>query len=500
MNGIGQVLELFDIYSPRPAARFVSLVTLAAGLLLLIAGADRGSATAILPLGLLVWVNRRRFLDTVEGLLERHPGWVIGLPLVVFGSKFLVAPPVARDDLLRHVVASFWPNGYADMYAHVADGVVIGNPYIGFDWLAGWLAHAIGPPGAMWILQAVAWLAFVVAFGRAGLRLAGGRERASILVLLALLASLHVMSARLFLARPEIFLGIWAIAAASVASRRGIAAWLLSGLALTTTYYLAPIYYAAALLLPLGARARLLLFGVLGAFWLVFWFAVEDGQLPALLLRPFEALAAQDARVQVSENLGILQLMIHPTMFVLALMCIAGLRWPGAEHRLLVLAGYFMLSNQVRFGGVIAPLLALFVLSGWQGAGACWIRHARTAAVAASALALSLASTSVPRYGSLPRFELPQGAVVLTAFDEAGYSLLFENPGKIRVTPIFDVGLVAPAAQAVVSALAGGNLDCAEVRRMGFTHVAERSLALQQVPDCLELAAAQQVWRLWRLR
>jgi hypothetical protein len=90
--------------------------------------------------------------------------------------------------------------------------------------------------------------------------------------------------------------------------------------------------------------------------------------------------------------------------------------------------------------------------------------------------------------------------VVLTAFDEAGYSLLFENPGKIRVTPIFDVGLVAPAAQALVSALAGGNLDCAEVRRMGFTHVAERSLALQQVPDCLELAAAQHSWRLWRLR
>lgn len=41
---------------------------------------------------------------------------MIGLPLVVFASKLLIALPVVRDNLLRHVV-SFWSNSYAILAA-----------------------------------------------------------------------------------------------------------------------------------------------------------------------------------------------------------------------------------------------------------------------------------------------------------------------------------------------------------------------------------------------
>lgn len=495
-SALSVVRSLLDIYSSRASSRLVVLATMGTGFYLLVRGGSTGSPMGAIPFLVLLWANHQRFLDTVESLLARRGWLVLAVPLLVFASKFLLAPPVASDDLLRHLVSRFWPGGYAEMYVYAS--LPPFELYPAFDWLAGSLALTIGPAPAMWVFQAAAVGGFVVVFSTVGRRLTGDSPMRAVLVLVALVLVLQIMGSRLFLARPEIFMTIWALAAPLAKRRPAVAAWCVTGLALGAGYWLAVLYFPAAILLALGARRRLVLFAGLTLSWFVLWWWMTDGRLVEALMWTFEQVGRREPGIAISENASILNVVLMPQFQALFI----GAAWAwsrgGGRTGFLLLAGYFLLSNQARYGGIVAPLLALYVLSGLDDRQFRWPRYSRSVATALGAMALSVLSNGVPRLAHLPQFALSEGAVVLTGLVGGSYSTTFANPGKVRVAPPFEIGALAPDVQRLVRDLDRGRLDCGALRRYAFTHVIEPTLS-GPVPPCLRLEETRLGWRLWRV-
>ncbi len=498
MRAISAVRSALDIYSDRPLPRVLALALLALGAWLLARGAPTGSALGALPLLLLAWANHPRFTRTVVDLFERRAWLVLAIPLAALAVRAAHPAPWASDDLLRHLAQAFWPDGYRGMYVHTALPPV--GLYPSFDWLAGTLARSIGPFPAMWTMQALAWIGFVAVFVAAARRTLGGASDAQsrTLTLVALTIVLVVMSQRLFLARPEVFLTIWAIAALIPVGVGGVLAWAAVGVALSSGYWLAALYFPAAFLLAASVRSRAIVFAALCAAWAALWWWLADGGPSSAIRWTLEQVANRIPGIVVSENRPILNLLFAPEMLALVLAGVWAWRMPTANRAVLALAAFFAASGQARYGTVIAPLLALFALGALRGrrlalpAGAPIV-----AALLSSAVFAQLAST-FPRMAAQPRFELPDGAVVLTGFDAASYATLIANPGRVRIAPAFEVGAAARPVQELVLDLARGRIDCAKVRGLGFTHLIERSLR-GEPPQCLSLRSTQAGWRLWTL-
>jgi len=494
---IGRLKSLFDLYSPSLASRTVVLATMALGVFLLARSAASGSAIGALPFVLLVWANHERFLTTLDGLFERHGWFVIAVPLSVFVARMIMQPPAATDDLLRHIASAFWPGGYRDMYVHTS--LPPAELYPLFDAFVGWLARLFGAAQAMWIMQAIAFSAFVLVFIVAARRLLGGNPATAILTLVALALVLSIMVGRLSLARPEILLTVWAIGAILVQSSLGLVMWIAVGAVLGFGYWLAPIYFPAVLLLKLSWRGRALALLVLGLLWAAFWLSITGGDSVAAMAWTLERVADRIPGIAVSENASVLNVLFAPAMLALGLGALWALRQPATDRRLLWLAAYFLLANQARYGGIIAPLLALAILSGLKGVVWPLAVPIRSAVVLFGAAWFSLMSNGIPRYAELPKFVLPEGAVVLTGFSRATYSTLFVNPGRIQVAPAFEIGAASETVQHLVKDLSAGRLDCTKLDGLGFTHLIEERLA-GRTAACLELEATQGGWRLWRIR
>lgn len=494
---LDRVRALLDIYSPNPVSRTIVVAMMTLGVVTLARGIASGSGVGAIPILLLVWANHERFLATVESLLARNDWLLLGLPLAVFVARLLMVPPAASDDLLRHIASAFWPGRYADMYAYSA--LPPASLYPGFDAVVGALAVRVGPAFAMWITQGLAFGGFVLVFVLAGYRQLAGQRMAAPLVLAALVVTLTVMGERLFLGRPEIFMTIWALAALLVRGKPGAVVWMTAGLLLCSGYWLAALYFPAVILLPLTRRGRAAAFVLLCAAWLAMWWWLADGHPARAIAWTLEQANNRIAGFEVGENRSIVNLMLHPVSLVLLIGAAWSFGRDRADARLLVLAGFFALSNQSRYGGVVLPLLALHILSALRGLHATWPARTRCAVVAVAVSALSLLSSTIPAYAALPRFELPAGSTVLTGFSVATYSTLFANPGRVRVTPAFEIGALDPAMQLIVKELAEGRVECERLQRYRFTHLVEDSLS-GPAPRCLTLLASQRGWRLWRVQ
>lgn len=496
MRVVSAVRSALDIYSAHLLPRVLAVALLLLGAWLLARGAPTGSALGALPLLLLVWANHPRFSQTLIGLVERGPWLVLAVPLAALAIRAAHPAPWASDDLLRHLAQAFWPDGYRDMYLHTSLPPV--DLYPAFDWLAGGLARSLGPYPAMWTMQALAWIAFVAVFVAAARRMLGGASdaRAQTVTLVALTVVLVVMSQRLFLARPEVFLTIWAIAALIPASVSGAIAWVVAGLLLASGYWLSALYFPAAVALALAWRARAIAFAALCVGWAAMWWWLADGEPLAAMSWTLEQVANRVEGMTVSENRPILNLMFAPAM--LALIVASALAWRvhGTNRTVLALAVLFVATAQARYGTVVAPLLALFVLSAFRGGAPALPAGAPIVAALFASVVFAQLANGFPRMAAQPRFELPRGAVVLTAFDAASYATLIENPGRVRVAPAFEIGASTLPLQRLVLGLALGRLDCSTVRSLGFTHVIEQSLR-GDPPQCLSLRATRAGWRLW---
>lgn len=488
--------KYLDIYSPEPGPRLVVLAMMALGVVLLSSGVSTGSAAGAIPFLVLVWANARRFLGTVEALLTEREWLIIALPLMVFASRLLMAPPTAIDDLLRHIASAFWPGGYADMYIYSDLPAVELYPF--FDTAVGVLAKAIGPTFTMWVAQAVALGGFVAVFVSVALRQVQGGQMAGAMILISLALVMSIMSMRLFLGRPEVFLTIWAIAAPLAAGRARLAIWLMGGVVLSGAYWLAPVYFTAALLLPYSRRARIAAFAGLAGVWLALWFWMAGAEFLSGFAHMLAQVGNRIDGIVVSENVSILNLLISPPMLVLLIGSFWAVGRSKPDNRFLILAVFFMLANQTRYGGVIAPLLAFHLLPALRGWAIPWPRYARISALLIGTFWLSSIADNSPKYGQQPRFTLPQDSVVLSYLSSGIYFVPFSNPGAVKVAPGPEIGAASPVVQALSRDLTAGHLNCDDLAGLGFTHLVEDTLR-GTPPSCLKLGATHLGWRLWEI-
>jgi hypothetical protein len=492
-GGAGVPWRWLDIYSPSPGPKIVAVVLIATGAWLL----ARLSLSGALPIALLVWSNRARFLATLAELADRHRWVVVALPLAVVVARVAWPAPAAPDDLLRHIAVAFWPGGYADMY--VGSSLPAVNLYPLFDAAVGALARAFGPPAAMWATQGTAFALFVaVLLGAARLEVAG-RPDARFLLLAVLLLTLGSMLPRVMLGRPEMFLTIWALAACLARGSGAAVAWVAAGAILNAVYWLSPVYFPAALLLGVSRRARAAAFLALCASWLALWGWLAGAELVPTMLWQFRSMASWAPGVMVGENRSIAHALAVPMFWPLLAAALWGASRGTGRREFLWLALWFALSNQIRYIGVIAPLLALYAASALPHRDWTKSPAQRLGAIALGLMVAAAGMPAVHRYHDLPRFDLPPGAVVFTPFDVSTYSLPFHNPGRIRVAPSFALGALDPELQVAVRDLVAGRLDCALLQERGFTHLVERT-ARGDPPGCAHLAAIDGPTRLWRLQ
>lgn len=501
LPGLAGVRRVFSIYEDAPYRNAGAFVLFACGLALL----ALLSPTALLPFLILVWANADRLALRVDGLLQAAPWLLLALPAAAIVVRLAFQPPAASDDLLRHIASAFWPGGYRDMYVHT--GLPPHPLYPGFDALLGAVAHRIGLPATMWLAQAAAFALYSFAVIGAGLRVLAGREDRWFWVTAGWLLLVYLLALRLSLARPEVFMAAWAVAAVIPRRRVGIAAWVLGGLALGTAYWLAPIYYVAAFLLKVTIPVRLGIVAALGLSWVLLWQWMTGGELPATMAWPLQAVAGRLPELSVGENVSIFAMVAAPEFVLLAAGAIWALARGTAETRFVLMAGFFMLANQIRYANVVAAMLMLCLFSGIAAVrrdSAAVPEVARTPAsramLAAVLLFLALGvPAKVPKWDDLARFDLPRGSVVLAGNMPPMYAMLFQNPGKIRITPGFEVGAARPEIQRAILDLGSGRLDCEAVLGLGFTHLVENSF--QGIPaPCMRIDATRKGWRLWRLQ
>lgn len=487
----GSWWRLLDM-SNGVAARTLAVALAMVGTWLVFAGRPEG-LLAFVP---IVASNPSRWTRLLSEPLQRWPVLAVALPVLVVAITLIGIEPFPVDDLLRHVARSAWANGYADMYVHTSVPPV--DLYPAFDRAAGALAVAIGPMGAIWAIQGLSWGLFTLVFVLVARRCLGASPDWAFMAAGALLLVLSGLAFRLTLGRPEMFLSIWGLSALLVRGRAGTAAWAASGLAIGTGYWLSPIYFVFAGVLPGSLRRRAALFVGMCAAWLALWLAITgDWRLDGYLWAA-QVLRSRHPEISVTENASIVGSLGLPWMLALVL----GVAWawkrPGTDARLLGLAAFFALSNQIRYLSPIAPLLAFYVLGGLGRAMPPLSARQRIAALAALVFSAPTVAGSLPRLEQLPRFVLPSGSVVFTDFGPATYATLFFNAGKARVTPGFEIGAASPRVQQLVAGVRHGRIDCPALQSLGFSHFVDDSLEGRPAP-CLELVEVQQNWRLWRV-
>jgi hypothetical protein len=400
------------------------------------------------------------------------------------------------DDLLRYVAQSAWPRGYADMY--FAASLPPFEQYPAFDALMDRLAPVFGLNGTVRGVIALCWASFAGVLSLVILRRLKGVPGSWPWAAAGVITALYLCSGRLTLARPEMFLSIWALAVLLTRTSSGALIWAASGVVIGMAYWLSPIYFVFAVLLPLPWRARGMVFVAMCLAWALGWMGVT-GDLHFESVRwMFRSLGSRLPGVDVTENRSIFSSLGLPLVLGLIFLAIRFWKHPDADARLLAVAGFLALSNQLRYLPLAMTLLLLYCL---RPLAQSWVLPQRMRIVAWAMLVFASASVTsgLPSRQDLPRFTLPTGAKVFTLIGHGSYATLFFNAGRIQVTPAFEVGSALPLVQSMgVQLLRTGQLACAELREIGATHVVEAYMS-GTPPACLQLDAVQDKWRLWRV-
>lgn len=480
----------FDIYSGRWVARFF----VGCAYIAIVACIVRQSLAIAFPLGLLIVANRHRLSVSYTDLLDRRPWLVVAIPLGVLCYVCVVPAPTAVDDLLRHIASTLRPGGYGDLYAYAT----VAGPtfYWGFDFVVGSLARVLGPAGAMWCVQLAAGTVFVLAYIGAAFRIVPASPDRCYWVVAGLFLALGLMLFRILLGRPEIFMTAWLLAALVPQTQRGILLWVAAGLLVSVAYWAAPVYFISVVLLSCAWRTRIAVAVFLVAGWATGWMLITDGHFFFELAGALGGLGTRIAQIRVGENQSIFRVLGTPVGIVLLVACLWALSRPNRRIAIANFALLFILTNQSRYISVVGPLLSLFAISASSSTPVRWPIGGKPVFVLAMAALSTGLHGQIPRYRDLPDFMLPDGAIVLTGFDESTYAIPFKNPGRVRVSPSFEIGATQPEVQRMVFELSEGRLDCARLTALNFTHVLETRLS-GSVKPCLILRETRGAWRLW---
>ena len=436
--------------------------------------------------------------DTLPVLRREAAGWWLAalLPLVVLAAAVGTQVPIASDDLLRDIAVARYGFDYRAMYPLSAPQLPDFSLWWGFDRLLAAISGTTGALPAVWLAQGAAGVGLAAVLLLAGRWILPASPDRPFWVGIGVLLVFGLTLHRVLLARPELFLATWAVAAVLARTPGRIALWCLAGLAASAAYWLMPLYLPAVLLLKARWTHRFVIAALLCAFHVGLWHVLSDGTYLQTVLWLPQALGDQVATVAENASLAG-YILLWPFALLLAGAVLAAASASTARAPLL-LAVYFAASDQVRYVSVVAPLL---LLAAWAGLAARPLRLPDAVRLGLLVVLPLLALQLAGRTSSLkdsPTFDLPTGSLTLTAFGHAAYAVPFFARGKPTVEPSYALGAAPLGVQTLSYELLQGRLNCTEARRWKFTNVLERTLT--EAPPCLVLVGVQGPWRLWALR
>lgn len=460
-------------------------------------------ANALLGIGalaVLIYGYRSTLaLHSSEYLKQYQVHIALLLPALVFIGIAFQIQPMASDDLLRDlIIGRHYNYDYSKLYP--ISQLPKFSMWWGFDHFLAWIQNYMSANVAMWLLQAVLYIGISLIVAKVSMSILSERADKVYWAGMAVAITIYLSVGRIALARPEIILAVWLLSAALLRSNRNIIVWLIGGGALCSTYWLAFLYFPAVILIKTSLKNKTKLLAALVSIHLAFWLGMFGADyIQALAWLP-QVLANQITIV--GENAGFEILIGNPLILSLIALIAIGLfrnltrqSWGYAA-----ILCYFIFSNQVRYIGTIAPLMALLVLQLWKHK-LPKLNAAGMTIAACLCFFLQIESVqSVPSLKNAPNFTLPPTARVMTAYDLATYAVPYSNPG-IQIEPSYAFGAAPKALQQLALDIGGKGEQpsCTVLIENRFTHVIEQTMN-DNIPTCLELVAVNKKWRLWHVR
>ena len=450
----------------------------------------------------LLW---SRLSPRLSEILESHQWKIaIGLPLLMFAGFLVAREPMALDDLLRNIlVGNHYSFHYRLMYP-LAD-VPAFDQYWGFDHVLAVIEAALSPIIVMHLVQAFVFCSMAAIVTLVAKQLTEGKDNAAYWACIVLTAALSMSSFRMILGRPEIIFSVWAIASILVSNCRRLVVWTLVGCAFSTGYWLAFIYFIAVVATNVRIKDKILSLLALGMFHALFWLGMFGMEYVDSLLWLPQVLKQQI--LPVGENEGVehaFSVVSSPYSFLfiaaLGLATIGCITRPSRQTLYIaVLALFFIASNQVRYIGIIGPLLALLALSAWKNDLPPLNSMLKMTIVFICSTILITTAYIMPSVKNTPDFKIPANSLVIGDMS-ASYMIMFFNPG-IQTGMSFAYGAQSKEIQKLAADINSGDadkLDCNLLRSQHFTHVVEKTFSAKPV-ECLKFEEAKNSWRLWKV-
>ena len=387
--------------------------------------------------------------------------------LLVF---FPTEPP---DDLLRHMKAYTYGYDYRQMWPF-SPGLPSFNMYYLFDVFSGAVHHALGPNSFVFIqLLAVTLYAVAIYW-----LLQGASSRNWRFTLMMIILSLVLF--RIVLARPATFeSGLFLLALAACNENR-VKWWMhfILGCIIACFYHLFFIY-----LIPLAIYRRAymgsLVCGISG------WFTYAGTEY-FHTIKSAMTIDSHRAGLIVAESQPIWHAFL-PTLFIIIPVLFY---WQKDVRRLLV-SGWFLLSNRMRYIEVLSPALASYAKH-WD--------------VKLSQLTVSVIVISLCFYRPVTHLEdswialkgvVPPGSRVLCLHSDPMYKMVYAND-SLKLSPCMDAGWdTDDIKEAIRMACESGKLYRKVLLSGKYEFVVENNL--KEIPQGLSLYKISGKYRIWRV-
>jgi hypothetical protein len=373
------------------------------------------------------------------------------------------------DDLLRHMKAYEYGFDYANLYINSWNFSF--DPYIVFDHFTGFLDQNLGQVAGYKAVQALLLIAFFVGY-TLNTRHMSDRLRAVIFVLLLL-----IIGQRIVLGRPADLEGFLLLIGLALSGAPAV----IFGTFMGSLYYLFPLY-----LIPLALLKREYLISMVAS--LAFW-TLYAGESFYLDIFQYLMNIFDNRLMPIGENQTIFLLLMSPAFLIILYMFIRSWNFKFALQ-----AAFFTLVNQIRFGSVLAPLLAISIDE--KKLGLDKIRLGPLENLFLIAIMLTLLTQAFPDY-HMEMVKLNDSRVFCTSM-QCMYHVLYYGE-NLSITPSMEIGNTHKDIQlAIRNAITNGTMNCSVFDKYQYDYVVEDNL--HQIPECLELTDVEGYYRVWKVK
>ena len=446
-------------------------------------------------------------LLAINSSLSSSAKWpVIPVLWLIIVGFFIVIHPFPPDDLAKSMVMWAYNYDYAKAYWSWPSHAPTFNIYILYDVAVSAIYQAFPKDYVQYsplVVQFIALTAFLgvsIAVLRRRLAPVVG-DRDYWVVILALSLLFGGVSGRLMMARPEIFMATWGLAAL-LARGRWAYLWAGIGFVLTPFYWLFGIYAAYALLLPNRSwLSRFAFAAAIGIFSVAFWYWYSNGEWLRMMLAGNISVGVE--KDFVSEFASIfLAILIPGVTFLVGLLALYSWKQDRVvlDYSVLLVLLWFLLPNMVRYVSTVTPLLGVLaadaIARGYKDGE---LRNLLK--YGSMALVLVLGISSMGQAKPPAKVEIPkeiQGKV-FAAFNQSMYHGMFFNPGA-RFAPTQGIDWNTRSVIQEVKRLHNKNeVSCKYLRKEKVTAVVE-NLLVGPPPECLELVSSSREYHVWKVK